>query len=203
MRADLGGDRLDEEGADGSCIICFGDFTSGERLCRLPCLHLYHAKVCVWLQAKKLCRPLLSVCSRCSVCVFGRVLILPSCGCSSKPLVFSERCLVADGSVRSFLAITGLSTWLCCIYDLPSSLSPAAPCRRWCKQHVCSFLLNDTATTVHRRVARRAQSPLVSLVQDIRLRLCWGHPSSYLPRHGTFHQHHYTHQHRFKFAGQP
>eukprot|EP00752_Nemacystus_decipiens_P008319 g7436.t1 len=43
-------DRIDEEEATGSCIICFGDFTSGEELCRLPCLHLYHAK-CIdeWL----------------------------------------------------------------------------------------------------------------------------------------------------------
>eukprot|EP00752_Nemacystus_decipiens_P008320 g7436.t2 len=38
-------DRIDEEEATGSCIICFGDFTSGEELCRLPCLHLYHAKL--------------------------------------------------------------------------------------------------------------------------------------------------------------
>lgn len=29
----------------GACIICFGDYTYGEELCRLPCNHLYHARV--------------------------------------------------------------------------------------------------------------------------------------------------------------
>ncbi|CAM9195474.1 unnamed protein product [Ascophyllum nodosum] len=34
----------------GACIVCFGDYSYGEELCRLPCRHLYHA-TCIdaWL----------------------------------------------------------------------------------------------------------------------------------------------------------
>eukprot|EP00903_Cladosiphon_okamuranus_P013231 g12338.t1 len=40
----MGVDSTVEEGATESCIIYLGDFSSGEELCRLPCLHLYDAK---------------------------------------------------------------------------------------------------------------------------------------------------------------
>lgn len=46
LSAGLDVHKVDEEdGAAESCIICFGDFAPGEELCRLPCLHLYHANV--------------------------------------------------------------------------------------------------------------------------------------------------------------
>eukprot|EP00903_Cladosiphon_okamuranus_P015354 g14180.t1 len=37
--------EADGEGPSSeSCIVCFGDYSFGEELCRLPCRHLYHAK---------------------------------------------------------------------------------------------------------------------------------------------------------------
>ncbi|CAN0218894.1 unnamed protein product, partial [Ectocarpus fasciculatus] len=33
-----------------SCIICFGEYTEGDVLCRLPCRHTYHAEcIDAWL----------------------------------------------------------------------------------------------------------------------------------------------------------
>ncbi|CAM9503438.1 unnamed protein product, partial [Hapterophycus canaliculatus] len=45
-----GGEAKGEWSTAGSCIVCFGDYAYGEELCRLPCLHVYHAK-CIdeWL----------------------------------------------------------------------------------------------------------------------------------------------------------
>lgn len=34
-----------EWSTDQSCIVCFGDYIAGDLLCRLPCRHVYHAKV--------------------------------------------------------------------------------------------------------------------------------------------------------------
>lgn len=34
-----------EWATDVSCIICLGDYTDGDQLCRLPCRHVFHAKV--------------------------------------------------------------------------------------------------------------------------------------------------------------
>ena len=34
-----------EWSTDQSCIVCFGDYYPGDLLCRLPCRHVYHAKV--------------------------------------------------------------------------------------------------------------------------------------------------------------
>ncbi|CAN0003013.1 unnamed protein product [Ectocarpus fasciculatus] len=48
------GDEAKGEGSTGgSCIVCFGDYTYGEELCRLRCGHLYHAK-CIdeWLDGE-------------------------------------------------------------------------------------------------------------------------------------------------------
>ncbi|CAM9542364.1 unnamed protein product [Scytosiphon promiscuus] len=44
------GEAKGEWSTAGSCIVCFGDYVYGEELCRLPCLHVYHAK-CIdeWL----------------------------------------------------------------------------------------------------------------------------------------------------------
>lgn len=44
----------------GTCIICFGEYKSGDRLCRMPCRHIYHAKCMYeWLdKAKQPCCPL-------------------------------------------------------------------------------------------------------------------------------------------------
>lgn len=40
------GEEAKGEGSTGgSCIVCFGDYTYGEELCRLRCGHMYHAKV--------------------------------------------------------------------------------------------------------------------------------------------------------------
>ncbi|CAN0301039.1 unnamed protein product [Ectocarpus sp. 12 AP-2014] len=56
-RTDAGGVQGEEakgEGSTGgSCIVCFGDYTYGEELCRLRCGHLYHAK-CIdeWLDGE-------------------------------------------------------------------------------------------------------------------------------------------------------
>eukprot|EP00752_Nemacystus_decipiens_P008316 g7433.t2 len=72
-------DAFDEEGAAGSCIICFGDFTSGEELCRLPCFHLYHAK-CIdeWFDgANHHCCPL------CKTDVIAEVASIPRASGSS------------------------------------------------------------------------------------------------------------------------
>ncbi|CAM9427391.1 unnamed protein product [Ectocarpus sp. 8 AP-2014] len=48
------GEEAKAEGSTGgSCIVCFGDYTYGEELCRLRCGHLYHAK-CIdeWLDGE-------------------------------------------------------------------------------------------------------------------------------------------------------
>ncbi|CBN77900.1 conserved unknown protein [Ectocarpus siliculosus] len=48
------GEEAKGEGSTGgSCIVCFGDYTYGEELCRLRCGHLYHAK-CIdeWLDGE-------------------------------------------------------------------------------------------------------------------------------------------------------
>ncbi|CAM9249020.1 unnamed protein product [Ectocarpus sp. 12 AP-2014] len=56
-RTDAGGVQGEEakgEGSTGgSCIVCFGDYTYGEELCRLRCGHLYHAE-CIdeWLDGE-------------------------------------------------------------------------------------------------------------------------------------------------------
>ncbi|CAN0277766.1 unnamed protein product [Pylaiella littoralis] len=52
----------DSEGwsTEASCIVCFGDYTDGERLCQLPCQHVFHAE-CIneWLDRARLpCCPL-------------------------------------------------------------------------------------------------------------------------------------------------
>lgn len=39
-RRDLG-----QWSTDDCCIVCFGDYSRGDRLCRLPCRHVYHAQV--------------------------------------------------------------------------------------------------------------------------------------------------------------
>ncbi|CAN0374436.1 unnamed protein product [Pylaiella littoralis] len=47
-------------GSESSCIVCFGDYADGERLCELPCRHVFHAE-CIneWLdQAQLPCCPL-------------------------------------------------------------------------------------------------------------------------------------------------
>ncbi|CAB1108604.1 unnamed protein product [Ectocarpus sp. CCAP 1310/34] len=49
----LGEEAKGEGSTRGSCIVCFGDYTYGEELCRLRCGHLYHAK-CIdeWLDGE-------------------------------------------------------------------------------------------------------------------------------------------------------
>lgn len=45
-------DGIDSESGewstDQSCIVCFGDYCAGDLLCRLPCRHVYHAKVSIY-----------------------------------------------------------------------------------------------------------------------------------------------------------
>ncbi|CAN0389273.1 unnamed protein product [Pylaiella littoralis] len=44
-----------EWSTDLACIVCFGDYADGDRLCRLPCRHVYHAE-CIheWLDRARL-----------------------------------------------------------------------------------------------------------------------------------------------------
>eukprot|EP00624_Nannochloropsis_granulata_P007772 evm.model.NODE_9458_length_12454_cov_18.506584.5 len=44
------------EGGLGACTICMEDYKGGEKLCTLPCSHVYHFKCCKkWLKTNNIC----------------------------------------------------------------------------------------------------------------------------------------------------